>query len=188
MRTTIIRFLTLVAFASSAAVAGMLEIGTVQLRATAPGMGMTGGYVTITNNGESDERLVAVSAGFAKRVELHEMIHDNGVMKMRERDGGIEIPAGETVMLKPGGLHIMFMGLGETMVPGEMREITLEFASGLKATVPAMVIQMRILPAISTSIHTTRLLNGGFRLAAGQNIPASIPAAIPMASSSTSAG
>ena len=80
MRTTIITFLTLVAFASSAAVAGMLEIGTVQLRATAPGMGMTGGYVAITNNGDSDERLVAVSAGFAKRVELHEMIHDNGVM------------------------------------------------------------------------------------------------------------
>ena len=68
MRTTIITFLTLVAFASSAAVAGMLEIGTVQLRATAPGMGMTGGYVAITNNGESDERLIAVSAGFAKRV------------------------------------------------------------------------------------------------------------------------
>ena len=69
------------------------------------------------------------------------MTHDNGVMKMRERDGGIEIPAGETVMLKPGGLHIMFMGLGETMVPGKMREITLEFASGHKATVPAMVLK-----------------------------------------------
>ena len=60
IRTTIITFLTLVAFASSAAVAGMLEIGTVQLRATAPGMGMTGGYVAITNSGESEERLVAV--------------------------------------------------------------------------------------------------------------------------------
>ena len=141
MKTTFITFLTFVAFASSAAFAGMLDIGTVQLRATAPGMGMTGGYVTITNNGDSDDRLVAASAGFAKRVEIHEMIHDNGVMKMRERDGGIEIPAGNTVMLKPGGLHMMFMGLAETMVPGEMREITLEFASGHKITVPAMVLK-----------------------------------------------
>ena len=141
MKTTFLTFLTLVAFATSAAVAGMLDIGTVQVRATAPGMGMTGGYVAITNNSDSDDRLVAVSAGFAKRVELHEMTHDNGVMKMRERDGGIEIPAGETVMLKPGGLHIMFMGLAETMVAGEMREITLEFASGHKATVPAMVLK-----------------------------------------------
>ena len=141
MKTTFLTFLTLVAFATSAAVAGMLDIGTVQVRATAPGMGMTGGYVAITNNSDSDDRLVAVSAEFAKRVEIHEMMHDNGVMKMRERDGGIEIPAGETVMLKPGGLHIMFMGLGETMVAGEMREITLEFASGHKATVPAMVLK-----------------------------------------------
>ena len=69
------------------------------------------------------------------------MIHYNGVMKMRERDGGIEIPAGETVMLKPGGLHIMLTGLGEAMVPGDMREITLEFASGHKTTVSAMVLK-----------------------------------------------
>ena len=141
MKTTFITFLTFVAFASSTAFAGMLEIGTVQLLATTPGMGMTGGYVTITNNGDSEDRLVAASAGFAKRVEIQEMIHDNGVMKMREREGGIEIFAGETVMLKPGGPHIMFMGLGETMVPGEMHEIMLEFASGHKMTVPAMVLK-----------------------------------------------
>lgn len=123
------------------ATAGMLEIGTVQIRATAPGMAVTGGYASITNNGEADDRLVGAAAGFAKKVEIHEMIHDNGVMKMRQRDGGIHIPAGETVMLKPGGLHLMLMGLGETMAPGEMREVTLEFASGHVATVPAMVMK-----------------------------------------------
>ncbi|MEC9145632.1 MAG: copper chaperone PCu(A)C, partial [Pseudomonadota bacterium] len=53
----------------------------------------------------------------------------------------IRIPAGETVLLKPGGLHIMFMGLKETLQPGEMREITLEFASGHRMTVPAMVLK-----------------------------------------------
>lgn len=121
--------------------ADMFDIGTVQIRATAPGMAVTGGYVTITNNGHAGDRLVAASAGFAKRVEIHEMIHDNGVMKMRQRSGGIEIPAGETVMLKPGGLHIMFMGLGETMAPGEMRDVTLEFASGHVVSVPAMVLK-----------------------------------------------
>lgn len=121
--------------------ADMFNIGTVQIRATAPGMAVTGGYVTITNNGHAGDRLVAASAGFAKRVEIHEMIHDNGVMKMRQRSGGVEIPAGETVMLKPGGLHLMLMGLGETMVPGEMRDVTLEFASGHVVTVPAMVLK-----------------------------------------------
>ena len=121
--------------------ADMFDIGTVQIRATAPGMAVTGGYVTITNNGHAGDRLVAASAGFAKRVEIHEMIHDNGVMKMRQRSGGIEIPAGETVMLKPGGLHMMFMGLGETMAPGDMRDVTLEFASGHVVSVPAMVLK-----------------------------------------------
>lgn len=123
------------------ALADMFNIGPVQIRATAPGMAATGGYVSITNNSHADDRLVAASAGFAKRVEIHEMIHDNGVMKMRQRDGGVHIPAGETVTLKPGGLHIMFMGLGETMAPGEMREVTLEFASGHVMTVPAMVLK-----------------------------------------------
>ena len=141
MKTTFITFLTFVAFATSTALAGMLEIGTVHLRATAPGMGITGGYVAITNNGDSDDMLVAASASFAKHAEIHEMIHDNGVMKMRERDGGIEIPAGDTVTLKPGGLHIMFIGLSETMVSGEMREIMLEFASGHRVTVPATVLK-----------------------------------------------
>ena len=119
----------------------MFEIGTVQIRATAPGMDVTGGYVTITNHGNSDDTLVATSASFAKRVEFHEMTNDNGLMKMRRRGYGIEIPAGETVLLKPGGLHIMFMDLNETLQPGEMREIMLEFASGHRMTVPAMVLK-----------------------------------------------
>jgi len=123
------------------AMAAMFDIGTVQIRATAPGMAVTGGYVSITNNGNEADRLVGAKAGFAKRVEIHEMIHDNGIMKMRQRDGGIHIPAGETVMLKPGGLHLMLMGLAETMTPGENREVTLEFASGHVVTVPAMVMK-----------------------------------------------
>ena len=123
------------------ALADMFEIESVQIRATAPGMAVTGGYVSITNKGHVDDRLVASSAGFAKRVEIHEMINDNGVMKMRQREGGVHIPAGGTVTLKPGGLHIMFMGLGETMVPGETREVTLEFESGHKVAVPAIVLK-----------------------------------------------
>ena len=141
MKSAFIAFLALVTMASHAALSGMLEIGTVQIRATAPGMEVTGGYVAITNHSNSDDKLVAASASFAKRVELHEMTHDNGVMKMRRRGDGIGIPAGETVLLKPGGLHIMFMGLKETLQPGEMREITLEFASGHRMTVPAMVLK-----------------------------------------------
>ena len=141
MKSAFIAFLAFITMASHGALSGMLEIGTVQIRATAPGMDVTGGYVAITNHGNRDDTLVATSALFAKRVELHEMTHVSGVMKMHRRGDGIGIPAGETVLLKPGGLHIMFIGLKETLQPGEMREITLEFASGHRMTVPAMVLK-----------------------------------------------
>ena len=141
MKSAFIAFLAFITMASHGALSGMLEIGTVQIRATAPGMDVTGGYVAITNHGNSDDTLIATSASFAKRVELHEMTHDNGVMKMRRRGHGIGIPAGETVLLKPGGIHLMFMGLEESLRPGEMRQITLEFASGQTMTVPAVVLK-----------------------------------------------
>ena len=93
------------------AFAGSLEIQKLQIRATAPGMKATGGYLTITNHGKADDALISASADFAGRVELHEMLMDGDVMKMRERKAGIAVPAGSTVMLKPGGLHLMLMEL-----------------------------------------------------------------------------
>ncbi|MGC6453056.1 MAG: copper chaperone PCu(A)C [Candidatus Puniceispirillaceae bacterium] len=123
------------------AIAGTLEISNPQIRATAPGMKATGGYLAITNHGDAADRLVSASADFASRVEIHEMIQDGDIMRMRERDGGIEIPAGAMASLKPGGLHLMLMGLTETMVPGEMRDLTLNFESGHSVTLPAMVMK-----------------------------------------------
>ena len=69
------------------------------------------------------------------------MIMDGDVMKMREREDGIAVPAGGMAMLKPGGLHLMLMGLTETMRPGERRDVTLTFQSGYSVTVPAMVMK-----------------------------------------------
>ena len=135
-------FLALVAMAVGGASAGghfKVETSEIQLRATTPGMMATGGYLTLHNHGGMDDRLVGLSAVFAARAEIHEMIHDNGVMKMRPVNGGIVIPAGGMVTLKPGGLHLMFMGLSDQLKPGRMLEVTLEFASGHSVTVPAHV-------------------------------------------------
>lgn len=132
---------SLLFFFISPVLAGSLEISNPQIRATAPGMKATGGYLTITNHGDMDDRLVSAAVDFAGRVEIHEMIMDGDVMKMRKREGGIEVPAGGMAMLQPGGLHIMLMGLTETMVPGEMRDITLTFQSGHTVTLPAMVMK-----------------------------------------------
>lgn len=134
-------FTSLVFLILSPVMAGSLEVSNPQIRATASGMKATGGYLTITNHSNLDDRLVSASADFAGRIEIHEMIMDGEVMKMREREGGIEIPAGGMAMLKPGGLHLMLMGLKESMMPGEMRDITLTFESGHTVTLPAMVMK-----------------------------------------------
>ncbi|MGB1873280.1 MAG: copper chaperone PCu(A)C [Candidatus Puniceispirillaceae bacterium] len=116
-----------------------LETSEVQLRATAPGMTATGGYLTIHNHMDKADRLVGVSADFAAKAEIHTMANENGVMKMRPLPDGIEIPAGGMVELAPGGMHLMLMGLKQTLEAGQMLEVELTFASGRTLRLPAHV-------------------------------------------------
>ncbi|WP_417307402.1 copper chaperone PCu(A)C [Devosia sp.] len=106
---------------------GDLELSGAFSRATAPNAPVAGGYVTITNTGDSDDRLVAASSPVAGMVQLHEMKMDGDVMKMGELEDGISVPAGETVTLAPGGLHLMFMKLNDQLVEGETVPVTLTF-------------------------------------------------------------
>lgn len=85
-------------------------------------------YFTLTNTGAEADRLIAARpVGFAERAELHTHIHDNGVMRMREVEGGVEIPAGETVEFRPGGLHVMLFGLAAPLTEGELHPLVLVF-------------------------------------------------------------
>lgn len=106
---------------------GALEIDHPYARATPPNAPVSGGYMTIRNTGDEADRLISGEAAFAKRVEIHEMSMDGDVMKMREIDGGLEIPAGGEVTLKPGGFHVMFIGLDDQLMEGETRPATLTF-------------------------------------------------------------
>ena len=107
--------------------AGDLEITGYWARAMLPNQPVAGGFVTVTNTGAEDDRIIAASSPRAGRMELHEMVMDGDVMKMREKDGGISVPAGETVELKPGGLHIMFMEVGDRFEEGQTVPVTLTF-------------------------------------------------------------
>lgn len=106
---------------------GDLEITTPWTRATPPGAANGGGFVTITNTGTTADRLVGAASPIAKKVELHTMEMDDGVMKMRPIEGGIPVPPGETVTLAPGGNHIMFMGLATPIETGSLVPVTLTF-------------------------------------------------------------
>ncbi|MBO6755362.1 MAG: copper chaperone PCu(A)C [Roseibium sp.] len=117
---------------SLSAQAGDVTIGDLTLseswtRATPPNAKAGGGFVTISNSGSESDRLVSAASETANRVEIHEMAIQDGIMKMREMDNGIEIPAGETVTLKPGGLHIMFMGLKGRFEEGTRVPVSLTF-------------------------------------------------------------
>jgi periplasmic copper chaperone A len=106
---------------------GDLEISGGFTRATLPNAPVGGGYITITNKGSADDRLVSAASPVAGLVQLHEMKMDGAVMKMGELPDGIPVPAGETVTLAPGGLHIMFMQLNQPFVEGTKVPVTLTF-------------------------------------------------------------
>lgn len=84
------------------------------------------GYVTITNTGTEADRLIAVEADFP-RVMIHTTTMEDGVASMSHVDG-VDLPAGETITLAPGGYHVMFMGLdGDPFEEGEAVQATLVF-------------------------------------------------------------
>ena len=106
---------------------GDLDIGHPFSKAMFVGAKVAGGYLKITNNGPVDDRLVRVSASIGRVAQLHEMKMENDVMLMRELPGGIEIPAGETVELAPGGLHIMFLDVATPTKEGDKFKAVLTF-------------------------------------------------------------
>jgi len=106
---------------------GTLKIQASWTRATPNGARVAGGFVTITNTGSAPDRLVGGSVAIAGHVELHEMAMENGVMKMRALDKGLEIKPGQTVQLKPGGYHLMFMELKVPVKESDMVAGTLVF-------------------------------------------------------------
>ena len=93
-------------------------------RPTVPGQQGGGGFLSITST--SADRLVSGSTPLAERFELHTMAMKGDVMEMRQVDA-IELPAGKTVELKPGGLHVMFIGLKQALALGSKVPVTLKF-------------------------------------------------------------
>ncbi|AXS39587.1 copper chaperone PCu(A)C [Breoghania sp. L-A4] len=113
--------------ADDAIMVGAIKLETPWTRATPGAAKAGGGFMTITNTGTEPDRLVTGASPRAAKVEFHEMSVNDGIMVMREVDGGIEIPAGATVELKPGGTHVMYMGIESPFKMGETVPTTLTF-------------------------------------------------------------
>ena len=93
-----------------------------------------GAFVTLHNKEGEIDRLVGASSPIADRVEIHTTVMQGGVMSMLRQEELI-VPAGETIVMKPGGFHIMLMGLKENLEKGKTFPLTLNFAKAGDITV-----------------------------------------------------
>lgn len=132
-----------------------LRIARVWSRATPGGARVAGGYLTVTNAGTASDRLVGASAAFAERAEIHEMATRDGLMTMRALPEGLPIAPGQTVELKPGGLHVMFIGLRSPLAEGQTHKVMLRFerAGGVEVELRVGGIGGQAAPADGHSHH-----------------------------------
>ncbi len=114
---------------------GPLVIEAPWTRATPGGAKVAGGFMVIRNTGTTPDRLIGGTFPNAPRVEVHEMATVDGMMRMREVRGGLEIPAGGSVQLRPGGYHMMFMDLSEQIRTGAAQRGTLVFEKAGTVTI-----------------------------------------------------
>lgn len=139
-RTAFLLAAVLTASATATALAQDVTVGAIKItapwaRATPKGASVGGGYFKITNTGTTPDRLVGGTSDAAPRFEIHEMGVVDGIMKMREMPKGIEIKPGETVEFKPGGFHVMFVGLNKQLMQGGEIKATLQFEKAGKVDV-----------------------------------------------------
>lgn len=101
-----------------------LTVADAKVRAVIPGASNTAGYLTLTNTSDKPIKLVSAQSSIAKRVEFHQHLHQNGLMKMIKLDE-VVVPANGELVFESGGLHIMFLGVSPRMTDEKSATVTL---------------------------------------------------------------
>lgn len=109
-------------------------------------------YLTVSTSGETADRLIGVASPVARHVALHTHLMQDGVMKMRPVQA-IEIAPGEPTVLRPGGLHVMLMGLKAPLVEGELFPLVLTFEKSGSIEVEVLVREPSAMVAPSGRGH-----------------------------------
>ena len=115
-----------------------VEVSRAWARATAPGQETGGVFLTIRNRGGSGDRLIGGSSPAAQSVEIHSMTMDGAVTRMR-RQPAVNIPAGGSVELAPGGTHLMLVGLKAPLNQGKTIPVSLDFEKARRKRVEVRV-------------------------------------------------
>jgi hypothetical protein len=119
-----------------------IQIEKPWARATPAGAKTGAAYMTIDNKSNVTDRLTGASSDVAKTLQIHEMKVVEGTMKMREIPGGLPVPAGGSVVLKPGGFHVMLIELNQPLKAGETFALTLVFEKAGKVSIKVPVEAM----------------------------------------------
>jgi len=135
----------LAACSAAAPTEGGIEISDIRINPPLPGQTTGVGFMTLENKGTAD-RLLAVTSPVSGRVELHTMIDDGDIVRMRKVEG-IDLPAGATVALKPGGHHLMMFDSEMTL--GEDTTMTLDFENAEDLTLVVPIIKRGAKPTMS---------------------------------------
>ncbi|UOD51069.1 copper chaperone PCu(A)C [Orrella daihaiensis] len=104
------------------------------IRGSVPGQKNGAGYLIIDNKSGQPAAMVSANSDRADRIELHTIVREDGVAKMREVQE-IPVPANGSVTLQPGGYHVMFIGLTQPFKEGESIPVKLNFSDGRSAEV-----------------------------------------------------
>ncbi|MBS0240771.1 MAG: copper chaperone PCu(A)C [Proteobacteria bacterium] len=129
------------AIAQQHSAASGVTVASPWARATPGGSKVGVAYLEL-KGAATDDKLVGARSPAAGTVELHTHTEVGGVMKMRRVDGGIPVPAGKTVTLKPGGLHIMLLDLKAPLKEGDQVDLSLKFEKAGEITVKVPVLKI----------------------------------------------
>lgn len=116
-----------------------MKVSDAWARPTVGQSKITAAYMTIANDGDVDDVLRSARSPKVKSVEVHQTtMTADGVMQMRKAEEGLPIPAGGSLVLAPGGAHLMLIGLEDALQAGDEVMLTLEFAKAapLEVSVP----------------------------------------------------
>lgn len=129
-----------------------VDVRDAWIRSAVAGQSATGVFATLTTG--TGLRLVGGNAPWADAVEVHEMRMEGDVMRMRPLANGLDLPPGQAVELRPGGLHLMVMGLHEAAPDGAMRPLTLNFVDRQgRASSLTLQVPVRTAPAAASAAH-----------------------------------
>ena len=140
MRKYILLIMFIFALASLSYAGDEIQVTDAWVREVPPASTVTAAYLKIKNKGDKADKLTGVSSAIAGTAQIHTTsVDDKGVAKMEMRDS-IDIPAGETVALEPGGTHIMFIDLKEPVMGKDEIELDLMFENAGEVEVKAHVM------------------------------------------------